>query len=202
MGPGGKKPNQHELREKLLFEEVEDTKKMLKVQEEDWAKNGCSIVTDAWTDRKRRSIMNLCLHCSVDTSFLESREASDESHTGQLIFEYVDSCIEKVGAHNVVQVVTDNASNNMAAKDLLYVTRQNIFWTSCASHTINLMLEGIGKMKRFSNTIEQAKGLTTFIYSFFEIKGRSSATRLSKKRSYCMYKGTTSAEYFGPRTGG
>lgn len=117
FGPGGKKPNQHELRETLLYEEVEDTKKLLKVQEEDWAKNGCTIMTDAWTDRKRRSIMNLCLNCSIGTSFLESREASDESHTGQLIFEYVDSCIEKVGAHNVVQVVTDNASNNMAAKD-------------------------------------------------------------------------------------
>jgi len=63
------------------------------------------------------------------------------------------------------------------------------------------MLEGIGKMKRFSNTIEQAKGLTTFIYSFFEIKGRSSAAQLSKKRSY-MYKGTTSAEHVGLRTGG
>ncbi|CAA0829171.1 hAT transposon superfamily protein [Striga hermonthica] len=95
FGPSGKKPNQHELREKLLYEEVEDTKKLLKSQEEDWAKNGCSIMTDAWTDQKRRSIMNLCVNCSIGTSFLESKEASAESHTGNLIFEYVDSCIEK-----------------------------------------------------------------------------------------------------------
>jgi hypothetical protein len=81
FGPGGRKPNQHELREKFLQLEVEDTRKMLKVQEEEWAKNGCSIMTDAWTYQKR-SILNLCLHCSVGTSFLESREASDESHTG------------------------------------------------------------------------------------------------------------------------
>lgn len=33
-GPGGRKPTQHELREKLLYDEVEDTKKLLKVQEE------------------------------------------------------------------------------------------------------------------------------------------------------------------------
>lgn len=50
FGPGGKKPNQHQLREKLLLEEVEDTKKILKVHEVEWAKNGCSIMTDAWTD--------------------------------------------------------------------------------------------------------------------------------------------------------
>jgi len=33
FGPGGKKPNQHQLREKLLFEEVEETKKMMKAHE-------------------------------------------------------------------------------------------------------------------------------------------------------------------------
>jgi len=165
FGPGGKKPNQHQLREKLLFEEVEETKKMMKAHEEEWAKNGCSIMTDAWTDQKRRSIMNMCMHCTIGSSFLESKETSEESHTGQLIFEYVDGCIERVGAENVVQVVTDNASNNMAAKDLLFVKRPNIFWTSCATHTLNLMLEGIGKMKKFKGYIDQAKSLTIFIYA-------------------------------------
>jgi hypothetical protein len=74
---------------------------MLKVQEEEWEKNGCSIMMDAWTDQKRRGIMNLCLHCSVGTSFLESREASDESHTGHLIFEYVDHfvCLIVISSH-------------------------------------------------------------------------------------------------------
>ena len=165
FGPGGKKPNQHQLREKLLFEEVEETKKMMKAHEEEWAKNGCSIMTDAWTDQKRRSIMNMCMHCTIGSSFLESKETSEESHTGKLIFEYVDGCIERVGAENVVQVVTDNASNNMVAKDLLFVKRPNIFWTSCATHTLNLMLEGIGKMKKFKGYIDQAKSLTVFIYA-------------------------------------
>jgi hypothetical protein len=165
FGPGVKKPYQHELRGKLLQEEVQDTKEMLKVQEKEWYKNGCSIMTDAWTDQKRISIMNMCVNCSIGTTFLESKEVSAESHTGELIFQYVKSCIEKVGADNIVQVVTDNASKNMAAKDLLFVERPNIFWTSCATHTINLMLEGMGKMKKFRTTIEQAKALTIFIYA-------------------------------------
>ncbi|KAF0933220.1 hypothetical protein E2562_016164 [Oryza meyeriana var. granulata] len=180
FGPGAKKPYQHELREKLLHEQVEDTKKMLKVQEQEWAKTGCSIMTDAWTDQKRRSIMNLCVNCNIGTSFIESREASSESHTGELIFEYVDTCIEKVGADNVVQIVTDNASNNMAAKDLMYIKRPNLFWSSCATHTINLMLEGIGKMKRFKNVLDQAKALTIFIYAHH--KTLSLMRKFTKKR--------------------
>ncbi|CAA0838838.1 hAT transposon superfamily protein, partial [Striga hermonthica] len=165
FGSSAKKPYQHELREKLLQEEVQDTKEMLKAHEKEWHKNGCSIMTDAWTDQKRRSIMNMCVNCSIGTSFLESKEVSTESHTGELIFQYVNSCIDKVGAENIVQVVTDNASNNMAAKDLMSVERPKIFWTSCATHTINLMLEGMGKIKKFKTTIAQANSLTIFIYA-------------------------------------
>jgi hypothetical protein len=179
-GLGAKKPYQHELREKLLYEEVSDTKEMLKVQEREWAKNGCSIMIDAWIDQKRRSIMNLCVNCSIGTSFLESKEASSESHTGELIFQYINNCIVKVGAENVVQVVTDNASNNMAAKNLLYVERPNIFWSSCATHTINLMLEGIGNLKKFKGTIDQAKALTIFIYAHH--KTLSLMRKFTKKR--------------------
>jgi len=60
--------------------------------------------------------------------------------------------------------VTDNASNNMGAKKLLLEKRPNIFWTSCATHTINLMLQGIGNMPRFKKVIDQAKALTIFVY--------------------------------------
>ena len=180
FGPGAKKPYQHEMREKLLHEEVSDTKEMLKLQENEWAKNGYSIMTDAWTNKKRRSIMNLCVNCSIGTSFLESKEASSESHTGELIFQYVNSCIEKVGAQNIVQVVTDNASNNMAAKDMLYVLKPNIFWISCATHTINLMLEGMGKMKKFTSIVDQAKALTIFIYAHH--KTLSLMRKFTKKR--------------------
>jgi hypothetical protein len=180
FGPGAKKPHQHELREKLLHEEVEDTKKLIKDQAQEWVKNGCSIMTDAWTDQKRRSIMNLCVNCSIGTSFVESKEVSADSHTGEFIFQFVDSFIEKVGVDKIVQVVTDNASNNMAAKDLLYIKRPNIFWSSCATHTLNLMLEGIGKMKKFKTIVDSARELTIFIYAHH--KTLSLMRKFTKKR--------------------
>lgn len=82
---------------------------------------------DAWTDEKRKSIMNIYLNSSMGTAFLSSKESSDEAHTSELIFEYVDKCIEQVGPQNVVQVVTDNAANNMRAAKLLKLKRPNIF---------------------------------------------------------------------------
>lgn len=40
-----------------------------------------------------------------------------------------------------------------------------MFWTSCATHTLNLMLQGIGNQPRFKATIEKAKSFTIFIYA-------------------------------------
>jgi hypothetical protein len=49
-------------------------------------------------------------------------------------------------------------------KKLLFVKRPHIFWTSCGSHTINLMLQGIDNLSRFKKVIEQAKAFTIFVY--------------------------------------
>lgn len=76
----------------------------------------------------------------------------------------MDEAIEEVGPENVVQVVTDNASNNMGAKKMLLEKRSNMFWSSCATHAINLMLQGIGDLPRFSKVLEKAKAFTIFVY--------------------------------------
>ncbi|XP_047326444.1 uncharacterized protein LOC124930127 [Impatiens glandulifera] len=164
FGKGLPTPSRYLLSGPCLTDEVQRIKTALIKHQEEWSITGYSIMTDAWTDRKRRSIMNLCVHCREGMSFLSSREDSDSAHTGDYIFEYVDKCIEDIGEDKVVQVVTDNALNNMEAKRLLKVKRPNVFWTSCAAHTMNLMLEGIGKQSKFKKTIDSAKALTIFIY--------------------------------------
>jgi hypothetical protein len=79
FGPGYEPPSQFDLREKLLTEEYARTKSLLDDREKQKNKLGCTIMTDAWTDMKRRSIMNVCMHCSGGTSFLKSKETSDVS---------------------------------------------------------------------------------------------------------------------------
>ena len=39
-----------------------------------------------------------------------------------------------------------------------------LFWTPCAAHCIDLMLEEIGKIPEFNSYITKAKRVTTFIY--------------------------------------
>ncbi|XP_056850759.1 uncharacterized protein LOC130500076 [Raphanus sativus] len=141
------------------------TKEKLKALEEEWDREGCSVMTDAWTDRKKQSVMNLCVNSREGTCFLSSKDASKDAHTGEYIFSYIDKCIEDLGAEKVMQVVTDNATNNVAAARLLKEKRPRIFWTGCAAHTVDLMLEGISKLAGFAKVIEQAKKFTIFVYA-------------------------------------
>ena len=41
-----------------------------------------------------------------------------------------------------------------------------IFWTSCAAHCIDLMLEDIGKLHWIHEVVEKAKSITKYMYNY------------------------------------
>ncbi|KAL4288400.1 hypothetical protein AHAS_Ahas19G0282400 [Arachis hypogaea] len=97
--------------------------------------------------------------------FLKSIDASDYVKTGEKMFELLDGIVEEIGEQNVVQVVTDNESNYVLAGKLLMEKRPNLFWTPCAAHCLDLMLEDIGKLPLIQKTIKSAISLVSFTYS-------------------------------------
>jgi len=79
FGPGFQPPSDDLLREKLLEQEYARTKSLMQERQYEKLKNGCSVMTDAWSDRKKRSIMNLCTNCAEGTEFISSKEKHNES---------------------------------------------------------------------------------------------------------------------------
>jgi hypothetical protein len=63
-----------------------------------------------------------------------------------------------------VQVVTDNGTNFKAARRLLMERIPYLFWTPCAAHCLDLLLEDIEKIKYFKTCINQAKRVCRFLY--------------------------------------
>lgn len=61
-------------------------------------------------------------------------------------------------------MVTDNGANYKAAGKLLERRFPGLWWTPCAAHCINLIMEEIGSIKAFKLTISNARRITTFIY--------------------------------------
>lgn len=160
-----KAPSYHAIRVPLLKKELELTEQMLKTNIEEWTTYGCSIMSDGWTDRRQRTIINILVNSPSGTVFLKSIDGSNFVKTGQKLFELLDAMVEKVGVKNVVQVVTDNGSNYVAAGKLLMDKHPNLYWTPCAAHCIDLMLEDIGKLPEIKKTIRRGVSLVGFIYN-------------------------------------
>ncbi|KAL6561966.1 hypothetical protein OROGR_002973 [Orobanche gracilis] len=164
-GPGMKPPTYHEVRVPLLNNEVEETNKIVEEHRKEWEKVGCSIMCDGWKDKRERTLINFLVNSPKGSIFLESIDASDYSKTGDKMFELIENCVKAVGEDRVIQVVTDSASNNVKAGKLLMRMYPHMYWTPCAAHCIDLMLEDIFKITKLKNTSSNAMALCGFIYS-------------------------------------
>ncbi|XP_028065080.1 uncharacterized protein LOC114268155 [Camellia sinensis] len=163
-GPGFKPPSMHELRIWILKVEVEDINVMMEEHKKAWKQYGCSIMSDGWTDGKSRVLINFLVNSPAGTWFLKSIDASDTIKNGELMFNYLDSVVDEIGEDNVVQVITDNASNYVNAGSRLMEKRKKLYWTPCAAHCIDLMLEDIGKLKVCDQTLSLSRQVVKFIY--------------------------------------
>ena len=165
-GPGFKPLSYHYIREKYLKQEVDNTINLLEEYKVEWKKTGCSIMSNGWTDKKRRSICNFLVNSPKGTVFLSSVDTSNMSKTTDKVFEMLDAIVERIGEENVVQVVTDNAANYKAAGQLLMEKRKSLFWTPCAAHCIDLILEDFEKkLEVHQVTIANGRRITSYIYS-------------------------------------
>ena len=122
-------------------------------------------MSDGWTDQRGRTIINFVVACPKGTMFLKSIDASPNVKDAHLIFTLLADVVEEVGVTNVVQVITDNAANYVAVGRLLCGKYPTIFWTTCAAHCIDLILEDIGKLEWVQDVVQECKQITKYIYN-------------------------------------
>ncbi|PHU00703.1 hypothetical protein BC332_30490 [Capsicum chinense] len=136
----------HEVRVTQLKKDVKKVDELVEKHKVQCQKYGCSLMMDKWTTRNVRMIINILVNCSIGSIFLGSVDASNESTTDTKMYNLFEKTIEDIGPENIVQVVTDNASENVKAGELMRAVYPHIYWTPCAAHCINLMLQGIFKI--------------------------------------------------------
>ena len=109
-------------------------------------------------------MINFLVNSPEGTYFLESVDASSEVHDAFMLADLLGKKIEEIGKEKVVQVITDNGANYKAAGRILMERFPSLFWSPCAAHCLDLMLEDIGNLKEFKKPIVRARRVTTFIY--------------------------------------
>jgi hypothetical protein len=165
-GPGYMDPSYHDMRYPLLDRVVQRLHEMRKKHEESWKEYGCSIMSDGWTDTRHHHLINFLANSPARTFFLGSVDASSEVADDVMLADLLEKQIEKVEKEYVVQVVTDNGANFKAVGRIIMERIPTLFWTPCASHCLDLMLEDIGKIKEFHKYIDNTKKVCRFIYKY------------------------------------
>ncbi|WOL10273.1 hypothetical protein Cni_G19027 [Canna indica] len=164
-----KLPSYHEVRVIYLKKEVDDINTRLEIYRDEWKKTGCILMLDGWTDEKNKCLINSLVNSLRGTVFIKSIDASGSIKDAGKMFELFDSMVDEIGEENVVQVVFDSASALVAAGKKLIEKRKDLFWTPCAAHCIDLVLED--RYWRFSNVRELTRSVVTrFATAYLTLK--------------------------------
>ena len=165
VGPGYKSATYEELRGPILQAKKQDINSRLAELKKTWEVTGCTMISDGWTDRKGRTLLNFLVHCPKGTMFIKSLDASEHIKDVAMICEFLDGFIWEIGVQNVVQVITDNAANYVSAGRMLMERHPTLFWTPCAAHCLDLLLEDMGKLSFIKEAVDMAKSVPKFIYN-------------------------------------
>ncbi|GMI96415.1 hypothetical protein HRI_003310800 [Hibiscus trionum] len=131
-------------------------------------------------------------------------EVKDKFFIANLMKEVID----EAGHQNVVQIITNNASNCKGAGEIIESMYPHIYWTPCVVHTLNLALKNICSAKNIEgneetydlcNWITEIHGDAVQIKNF--IMNRSMRFKLIKRRLQAMVISDEWASYREDDTG-
>ncbi|KAF6173608.1 hypothetical protein GIB67_022967 [Kingdonia uniflora] len=126
-----------------------------------WKTYGCTIMSDWWTDKKGRTLINFLVNCPKGTVFLRSIDGSAHVHDAELIRGMLDSVIQ--------EIVTDNASNYVKAAAMLEKDYPTLYWSPCTAHCLDLILEDIGELKAIKDVVRDGKSISIFVCNHLHV---------------------------------
>ncbi len=88
----------HDMRTRRLPEEKARIDRQLEPVRAGWAKYGCSILSDGWSDRKKRGIINILVSSPLGTYFVRAVDSGKAGKTtsGAFIYEHIRKAIMEV----------------------------------------------------------------------------------------------------------
>ena len=102
--------------------------------------------------------------------FLKSFDTSGNIKDTEYVANLFHESVEQVGVENVVQIITDNASNFKAVRLSIKAKYPHIFQTPCVVHTLNLALKAICKLAQNYSHYDQCKWISTLMSDIQNIR--------------------------------
>eukprot|EP01018_Ginkgo_biloba_P015354 Gb_40424 [translate_table: standard] len=163
FGKGYKPPCSESLRTTILHRSKERLTNKLESIKETWKHTGCTIISDGWSNMKHRPLINVLVYSPQGVLFVKAVDTMDHKKTSEFIFKILEEAVLDVGEENVIQIVTDSASNCVGAGKLIMDRFKTIYWTPCAAHYLDLLLHDLGKLPWVNEVIRRGKKISNFV---------------------------------------
>lgn len=164
-GPGFSGPSAETLKTTWLERIKSEMKLGMKDVEKEWARTGCTIFADTWSDHRTKALINFSVSSPSKTFFHKSVDASSYFKNLKCLADLFDSVIQEIGPENVVQIIVDGGLSHAGIANHILQNHGTVFVSPCVSHCINLILEDFCKIDWVSRCIIQAQTITRFIYN-------------------------------------
>uniref|UniRef100_A0A7E4VIJ1 DUF659 domain-containing protein n=1 Tax=Panagrellus redivivus TaxID=6233 RepID=A0A7E4VIJ1_PANRE len=120
-----------------------------------------SLSTDGWSDINQRFFLNLLVHTPKPWLHL-FEDVTDESETGEKIYEFLKFAVEDLGPKRLAGLVSDHAPAMVKAWRLLKADYPWLQTQGCKAHAFNLLIKDIVESKHFDTFISTCNNLITF----------------------------------------
>ncbi|XP_057852417.2 uncharacterized protein LOC131062719 isoform X2 [Cryptomeria japonica] len=163
FGKGYTPPGSEAIRTTLLQRSKDRVTEKLADVKATWKETGCTILSDGWSDMCQRPLINVLVSCPEGVVFLKVIDTMNHKKTSEYIFQILEEAILEVGVENVVQVVTDSATNCVGAGRLVVEKYPQIYWSPCAAHCLDLLLHDLAKFPWVNEAIHRGRAIANFI---------------------------------------
>ncbi|XP_057724112.1 uncharacterized protein LOC130940079 [Arachis stenosperma] len=100
---------------------------------------------------------------SYGSAWRETEYASNMVKNISMLYHLFSEVTEWIDPNDIVYVVTDNAANYIIVGRLINKKYENIYWSPCAAHCLNLILKDVSSMAHISILASRASKITVFV---------------------------------------
>nr|XP_043618511.1 uncharacterized protein LOC122590246 [Erigeron canadensis]XP_043618512.1 uncharacterized protein LOC122590246 [Erigeron canadensis] len=165
QGLGVVGPSYHDLRSWILKSTVQEVRSDVDQCMGSWGKSGCSVLVDESVLDDGKMFFNFTVYCSEGLMFLRSVDATHIVDSTEALFSLFKEVVDEVGVRNVLQIVTNNEARYVEVGKQIVDSFPSVFWTPCATHCVDLILEDFRELEWISTILEQARSISRFIYN-------------------------------------
>ncbi|GBG78641.1 hypothetical protein CBR_g27867 [Chara braunii] len=134
-----------------------------------WARTGCMVQVDGWSDRRGRPQVNVMVSSPIGTVFWKSVAGKDKDASAY--YKILTTSIEEIDPRSVVGVIMDNVRVCVKAGKLVEKKYPWIFRVGCTSHALDLALKDMDKrIPWFAKTVKRGNVLGKFVMNHDKVR--------------------------------